>query len=65
MGVLFVAGTIILALAVDALMRWIVGDRYSSTTETLAGSVIFRVASLHGLILALVFAQELYDYSQL
>ena len=30
----------------------------------LAGSVIFRVAALHGLILALVFAQELFSYQE-
>jgi len=64
-GALFVAGTILIALSVYAFMRRIVGDKFDDKTETLAGSVIFRVSALHGLILALVFAQELYDYTEL
>ncbi len=64
-GLLFVLGTILIAWAVYFTMRRIVGDRFENETETLAGSVIFRVSALHGLILALVFAQELVDYNQL
>ena len=40
------------------LTRHILGANSSTETETLASSIIFRTASLHGLILALVFAQE-------
>ncbi|MGI3184110.1 hypothetical protein [Nioella aestuarii] len=65
LSVLFIAGTILLALAVYFTMRRLVGDNFETDTETLAGSVIFRVSALHGLILALVFAQELVAYDQL
>lgn len=65
LGLVFITGTILLALAVYFLMRRLVGDNFENDTETLAGSVIFRVSALHGLILALVFAQELVDYNQL
>lgn len=61
----FVVSTILIALSVYSAMRWMVAGRFESETETLAGSVIFRVSALHGLILALVFAQELVDYNQL
>mgnify|MGYP007132253064 FL=1 len=40
-------------------MRRIFGDSNDQETRDLAGSVLFRIASLHGLVLALVFAQEL------
>jgi hypothetical protein len=36
--------------------QWVVDD-----TRELAGSVDLRVSALHGLILALVFAQELFS----
>ncbi|MBS0122926.1 DUF4239 domain-containing protein [Thetidibacter halocola] len=61
----FILGTAALALAVYFLTRRIVGQEFGDQTETLAGSVIFRVSALHGLILALVFAQELLDYNKL
>ncbi len=65
LGGAFVLGTIVLAWAVYFTMRLVLGGAFQNETETLAGSVIFRVSALHGLILALVFAQELVDYSQL
>lgn len=65
LGGVFVLGTILLAWAVYFTMRLVFGSEVRSETETLSGSVIFRVSALHGLILALVFAQELVDYSQL
>lgn len=65
MGLAFVIGTILIAWAVYFTMRRIAGDALEVETETLAGSVIFRVSALHGLILALVFAQELVNYNQL
>lgn len=34
-------------------------------TRDLAGSVLFRISALHGLVLALVFASEVVEYNQL
>lgn len=64
-GLAFVTGTILLAWAVYFTMRALFVRRMGEDTRELAGSVIFRVAALHGLILALVFAQELLHYNQL
>ncbi len=64
-GLGFVAGTAGLALASYAAMRWLAADRAASDTKDLAGSVVFRMSALHGLILALVFAQELLGYQRL
>ncbi|GKY88370.1 hypothetical protein [Sinisalibacter aestuarii] len=55
----FVAATIALALGSYLGMRAIFGHHGDSERRELAGSVIFRVSALHGLILALVFAQEI------
>lgn len=63
--VLFVGGTVLIAWTVYFAVRLLAGQRFSDDTQTLAGSVIIRVSALHGLILALVFAQELVDYTQL
>lgn len=51
--------------AIYGVTRQIWGGRQTSETKDLSGSIIFRVASLQGLILALVFAQELEDYSEI
>jgi hypothetical protein len=56
---LFVAGTIAMALGAYMAMRIAFGQHADSERRELAGSVIFRVSALHGLILALVFAQEI------
>ncbi|MHC9234438.1 bestrophin-like domain [Pseudooceanicola sp. 502str34] len=64
-ALLFVAGTILIAWSVYFATRALVGKTFGSDTEALASSVIFRVSALHGLILALVFAQELLDYNEL
>lgn len=64
-GAGFVLGTMALALAVYFGARLIAAPRMGEDTKDLAGSVVFRVASMHGLILALVFAQELEGYQQL
>lgn len=64
-GAAFVAGTIAIAWAVYFGMRLAVARRMADDTRELAGSVIFRISTLHGLILALVFAQELLNYQQL
>ena len=46
-------------------MRCVAGRAIKDDTRELAGSVIFRVSALHGLILALVFAQEMLRYQDL
>ena len=63
-GFLFVAGTATLTLVTYGVMRAIAGAPEGHTKE-LAGSVVFRISALHGLILALVFAQEMVEYQQL
>ncbi|MRG57340.1 DUF4239 domain-containing protein [Phyllobacterium sp. SYP-B3895] len=64
-AVLFVGGTITLTLIAYFLMRLITGGDPDGQERDLASSIIFRVSALHGLILALVFAQEMIDYQQL
>ncbi|MBI1417004.1 MAG: hypothetical protein GC146_07270 [Limimaricola sp.] len=61
----FVLGTVLLTWVIYFGMRLFVRDRVAPDTKDLAGSVIFRVAALHGLILGLVFAQELLDYNEI
>lgn len=61
----FILGTAALTLLCYLLMRYLTGGDPEQHTKDLAGSVIFRVSALHGLILALVFAQEMVDYQQL
>ncbi len=46
-------------------MRLVSTQSFEDETNDLAGSVIFRVAALHGLILALVFAQNLLNYQEI
>jgi hypothetical protein len=56
-GLLIIGGTILISIATYAVARVLLISRSASETKDLAGSVIFRVSALHGLILALVFAQ--------
>ncbi len=65
LGALFVLGTVGLTLAAYFLMRLIMGGEAKGHEKELASSVIFRISALHGLILALVFAQEMVEYQQL
>ncbi|MGO4619207.1 hypothetical protein AB4Z34_06205 [Ensifer sp. 2YAB10] len=65
LGALFVFGTVTLTLAAYFLMRLIMGGEAEGHEKELASSVIFRISALHGLILALVFAQEMVEYQQL
>jgi len=58
-ALVFVLGTIALALASYTGMRALTAGRGDEDRRDLANSVIFRVSALHGLILALVFAQEI------
>lgn len=61
----FILGTILLVWAGYFFMRVLLTGSVEQETNDLAGSVIFRVAALHGLILALVFAQELLSFQEL
>lgn len=65
LGVAFVAATVALTLGCYLAMRYVTGGDPDQQTKDLAGSVIFRISALHGLILALVFAQEMVEYQQL
>ena len=64
-GVLFVSASVALTLGCYLLMRRLIGLDAEEHTKDLASSIIIRVSGLHGLILALVFAQEMVDYQQL
>lgn len=61
----FVVATLVATFAAYYLMRWFTGGDPSTQTRDLASSVIFRVSALHGLILALVFAQEMIEFQQI
>ena len=64
LGLLFVGGTVAVTLGAYFLMRLAVRHDAERDKE-LAASVLTRIAALHALILALVFAQEMVDYQQL
>jgi hypothetical protein len=53
-----IAGIVALALGSYALTRAVLAHGADDERRELAGSVIFRVSALHGLVLALIFAQE-------
>ena len=65
LGAAFVVVNVLGVLAIYGVTRAIWGGRHGDETKSLAASVMTRVATLHGLILALVFAQELADYSDI
>ena len=58
-GLLFVGATFVLTFGSYFGARWCLFRRSDEQARELASSVIFRIAALHGLILALVFAEEL------
>jgi hypothetical protein len=64
-GVIFVAGTIGLSLAVYAAARWFTRRSPPGKHPEMANAMILRIGALHGLILALVFAQEMASYQRL
>ncbi|WP_165978933.1 hypothetical protein [Antarcticimicrobium luteum] len=55
---MFAVGTAGLVLAIYFLARAGLARHVRDETRELAGSVVFRISALHGLIRALVFAQE-------
>lgn len=60
----FIAASVALVLGSYFTMRFVAGRAGTSDRE-LASSVLTRIAAVHALILALVFAQEMVDYQQL
>ncbi|MFD1196700.1 hypothetical protein ACFQ3C_18715 [Seohaeicola saemankumensis] len=64
-GVGIILGTIAAVLAAYFGSRLILGADPEDRTRDLAASVLFRVAALHGLVLALVFASEVVEYHSL
>ena len=64
-GAAIVLGTVALVLVSYGAGRWLLGGEDGSDRKDLAGSVLFRIAALHGLILSLVFAQQMGDYRDL
>jgi hypothetical protein len=63
-GLLFVGAAVAVTLGTHWATRKLFG-RDSHKDKELASSVLTRIAALHALILALVFAQEMVDYQQL
>lgn len=62
-GLVIVAGATAIVLGSYFLARRVLPDGTDvDRTHDVAGSVAFRIAALHGLILGLVYAQELSDY---
>jgi hypothetical protein len=57
--------TIAVVLLVHAGSRFIMRPEAEGETKDLAGSTLFRIAGLHGLVLALVFASEVVEYQQI
>ena len=64
-GAAIILATIAAVLAMHAGTRRVMGADPDQRTTDLAGSVLFRISALHGLVLALVFASEVVEYSQL
>lgn len=64
-GLFFTVGTAVITICCYVAMRFITGGDPEEQTKDLASSVVFRISALHGLILALVFAQEMVEYQQL
>jgi len=56
--ILFVVSLVMLPYAIA---RFFLHPHTSEETEALSGSIVFRMGLLHGLILALIFSQELTD----
>ena len=65
-GVAFAVGAVAVVLAIYFSARTLLspGEDHHRTFDV-ASSVAFRIAALYGLILALVYAQELDDYKQI
>lgn len=64
-GTLFVSGTIALSLGVYLAAHWFTRNDGQDRHPEMANSMVVRIGALHGLILALVFAQEMAQYQRL
>ena len=64
-GIVIIAVTVATVLVVYFGARRLLRGDVESETRDLAASILFRVAALHGLVLALVFASEIVEYHQL
>lgn len=64
-GIAFISGTVALSLGAYLLARRLTGGRTSDRHKEMAGAMVARIGALHGLILALVFAQEMTAYQRL
>jgi hypothetical protein len=60
-----ILATVIAVLAAYFGMQRVMSRQPDDRTNDLAGSVLFRISALHGLVLALVFASEIVEYQQL
>ena len=58
LSLVFMFGTVALALVTYGLTRLAASHLIDEKTEGLGGSITFRIASLHALVISLVFAQE-------
>lgn len=64
-GFAIVLATVASVLAVYLVARRVLEPQPDALTRDLASSVLFRIAALHGLVLALVFASEVAEYNAL
>ncbi|OJF92003.1 DUF4239 domain-containing protein [Pararhizobium antarcticum] len=66
MGLLFATGALAIVFSSYALSRKLLGPgAEGDRTHEAASTIAVRIAALHGLILALVYAQELNDYQDI
>ncbi|MYM57123.1 bestrophin-like domain [Thalassovita mangrovi] len=64
-GAAIIIATVAVVFMVYFTTRFLLQVEPEERTRDLAGSVLFRISALHGLVLALVFASEVVDYHQL
>lgn len=64
-GIAITLATVAAILSVHFAVRQIMRPDPEERTRDLAGSVLFRISALHGLVLALVFASEVVEYNQI
>lgn len=65
LGAAIIIATVVTVLLVHFGARKVMRVEPEERTRDLAGSVLFRISALHGLVLALVFASEVVEYNQL
>ena len=59
---MFILAAVVAALACYGVVRTLLASRLAADSGTVAGTFIPRLGTLHALILALMFAQEVADY---